>query len=334
MLRRNLLIAAVLGLMSISVGARAAETAVFRIGMIGLDTSHVIEFTKLLGDPANNYGCKVVAGYPGGSPDVQSSASRVKGYTDTLRDKYGVEIVNSIETLCQKVDGVLLESVDGRPHLAQVRPVIAAKKPVFIDKPMAGSLADVLEIFRLAKENNVPCWSSSSLRFAPSVVAMVDNAKVGKILGCEAFSPCSLEPHHPDLYWYGIHGVEILYTIMGPGCVSVQRAQTPNHELVVGVWKDGRIGTYRGLKTGKEEYGALVYGTKGIERSGNFSGYGDLIKEIVQFFKTGKAPVSPEETIELFAFMTAADESKTKNGASVELATVLEEAKRQNAARR
>ncbi len=127
--------------------------------------------------------------------------------------------------------------------------------------------------------------------FAPSVVAMVDNAKVGKVLGCEAFSPCSLEPHHPDLYWYGIHGVEILYTIMGPGCVSVQRAQTPSEELAVGVWKDGRIGTYRGLKAGKEDYGALVYGTKGIERSGNFEGYGDLIKEIVQFFKTGKVPV-------------------------------------------
>jgi hypothetical protein len=115
--------------------------------------------------------------------------------------------------------------------------------------------------------------------------------------------------------------------------VSVQRAQTPSEELAVGVWKDGRIGTYRGLKTGKEDYGVLVYGTKGIERSGNFGGYGDLIKEIVQFFKTGKAPVSPEETIEIFAFMTAADESKAKNGASVTLASVLEEAQKQNAAR-
>jgi hypothetical protein len=297
MLGRSLLVAAVVCLIGVSVGAGASENAVFRIGIIGLDTSHVEAFTQLLNDPAKNYGCKVVAGYPGGSPDVESSASRVKGYTDKLRDKYGVEIVDSIETLCQKVDGVLLESVDGRPHLAQVKPVMAAKKPVFIDKPMAGSLADVLEIFRLAKENNVPCWSSSSLRFGPSIVAMVNNEKVGKVLGCEAFSPCSLELHHPDLYWYGIHGVEILFTIMGPGCQSVQRAQTQNQELVVGVWKDGRIGTYRGLKT-------------------------------------GKAPVSPEETIEIFAFMTAADESKAKNGARVELATVIEEAEKQNAARR
>jgi predicted dehydrogenase len=333
MFGKSLLIAVVVGLIGVGVQAGAGENAVFRIGIIGLDTSHVVEFTKVLNDATKGFGCKVVAGYPGGSPDIESSASRVKGYTETLRDKYGVEIVDSIETLCQKVDGVLLESVDGRPHLEQAKPVIAAKKPLFIDKPMAGSLADGLEIVRLAQANSVPCWSSSSLRFDPSIVAMRDNEKIGNVLGCEAFSPCSLEPHHPDLYWYGIHGVEILFTVMGPGCVSVQRAQTQNHELVVGVWKDGRIGTFRGLKTGKEEYGALVYGSKGIVRSGNFAGYEGLIREIAKFFKTGKAPVPSEETIEILAFMTAADESKAKNGARIELATVIEEAGKQNAAR-
>lgn len=334
MLRRSLLIAAVLGLVVIAGGTQAGDKGVFRVGIIGLDTSHVEAFTQLLNDPAKNYGCKVVAGYPGGSPDIESSIGRVKGYTDKLRDKFGVEIVDSIETLCQKVDGVLLESVDGRPHLAQVRPVIAAKKPVFIDKPMAGSLADVLEIFRLAQENHVPCWSSSSLRFGPGTTGLRNSDAVGKVLGCDAFSPCSLEPHHVDLYWYGVHGVEMLFTVMGPGCQSVQRAQTKDYELVVGIWSDGRIGTFRGLRGGKSDYGTLVFGSKGIVRGGGYEGYGHLVDEIVKFFKTGKAPVTPEETLEIFAFMTAADESKAKNGARVELATVLEEARKQNAARR
>jgi len=301
---------------------------VFKIGMIGLDTSHVIAFTKVLNDPAKDYGCKVVAGYPGGSPDIPSSADRVGNYTKQLREEFGLEIVDSIEELCRKVDGVLLESVDGRPHLEQVRPVIAAKKPVFIDKPVAGSLADAVEIFRLAKENGVPCWSSSSLRFSPGIIGMRNHKDVGKVLGCEAFSPCSIEEHHPDLYWYGVHGVEILFTIMGPGCVSVQRAQTPSQELVVGVWKDGRIGTYRGLKTGKKDYGAMVFGDKGIVRSGRYAGYGHLVEEIVAFFKTGRVPVPPAETIEIFAFMSAADESKAKGGAPVTLASVIEKAKR------
>ena len=304
-----------------------AQEKTFRIGIVGLDTSHVIAFTQLINDPNKNYGCKVVAGFPGGSPDIPSSINRVEGFTKQLKDQFNVQIVNSIEELCRNVDGILLESVDGRPHLEQVKPVIAAKKPVFIDKPMAGNLADVIEIFRLAKENNVPCWSSSSLRFCPGIIGMRNDDKVGQVLGCDAFSPCSLEEHHPDLYWYGVHGVEILFTIMGPGCESVRRVQTKDTEFVVGLWKDGRIGTYRGLRSGKADYGALVYGTKGIAPSGRYAGYDDLVEKIVKFFKTGKVPVPPEETIEIFAFMSAADESKAQNGAAVSIASVIQKAR-------
>jgi len=311
--------------------AKPPETKSFRIGMIGLDTSHVTAFTKIINEREKDYGCKVVVGYSGGSPDIKDSAGRVQQFTTEMKDLYGVEIVGSIDELCKKVDGVLLESVDGRPHLDQAKAVIAAKKPLFIDKPMAGSLADVLEIFRLAKESNVPCWSSSSLRFSPRVIGMRNSDAIGDILGCDAFSPCSLEPHHPDLYWYGIHGVEILFTIMGTGCEYVQRVQTEGYEYVVGVWKGGRIGTFRGLRAGKLDYGAMVYGTKGIARAGNNEGYEPLIDEIVKFFKTGKTPVPPEETIEIFAFMSAADESKAQNGARVTLASVLEKAQKKEA---
>lgn len=315
-------------ILNFSLGA-PAEEKVFRIGMIGLDTSHVTAFTRQINDPEKNYGCKVVAGYPGGSPDIPDSANRLEGFTKQLREQFGVEIVDSIEELCQKVDGVMLESVDGRPHLAQARPVIAAKKPVFIDKPMAGNLGDVLEIFREARENNVPCWSSSSLRFSPGLADIRNSEKFGKVLGCDVFSPCSLEEHHPDLYWYGAHGVEMLFTIMGTGCQSVRRAHTKDAEFVVGIWKDGRIGTYRGLRSGKIDYGVSVFGTKAIGPVVASAGYAPLVEEIVKFFKTGKAPVPPEETIEIFAFMSAADESKAHGGAEVSLASVIEEAQKQ-----
>jgi len=169
MKRTILLTVVVVMLLTLPFEAKAEEK-VFRIGMIGLDTSHVIAFTRLINNPAKNYGCKVVVGYPGGSQDIESSYTRLEKFTNQLRDELGVEIVGTIEELCQKVDGVLLESVDGRPHLEQVRPVIAARKPVFIDKPMAGNLADVIEIFRLAKENNVPCWSSSVRAVSKSII--------------------------------------------------------------------------------------------------------------------------------------------------------------------
>jgi predicted dehydrogenase len=329
-MNRIILLIALSAIFLMPAAEAQAEQKVFRLGMIGLDTSHVIAFTKLINNPSKNYGCKVVAGYPGGSPDIPSSANRLEKFTNQLRDDFGLEIVDTIEELCQKVDGVLLESVDGRPHLEQARPVIAAKKPVFIDKPMAGNLADVIEIFRLARENNVPCWSSSSLRFSSSITELKEKNEVGQVLGCDAFSPCSLEEHHPDLYWYGVHGVEILFTIMGPGCESVSRMQTKNYEFVTGLWKGGRIGTYRGLRSGKTGYGAMVFGTKGLTQSGQYGGYEPLVEEIIKFFKTGKVPVPPEETIEIFAFMSASDESKAKGGAAVSLAEVIEKAKKHN----
>lgn len=309
------------------------ESQPIRLGIIGLDTSHVTAFTQYINDASNASGCKVIAAFPGGSPDIPSSANRVEQYTNQLRDEFGVEMVDSIEQLCEMVDGILLESVDGRPHLDQIKPVLKAGKPVFVDKPVAGSLEDALEIYRLAESYGVPCWSSSSLRYSPGILGMRNKEDVGEVLGCSAFSPCSLEPHHPDLYWYGIHGVEILFTIMGPGCQSVSRVQSEGAEMVVGLWKDGRIGTFRGIREGKADYGALVFGSKGIERSGSYEGYAPLVKEIIEFFKTGKVPIPPEETIEIYAFMTAADRSKEQGGVPVPIEETIQKAKSRNANR-
>ncbi len=301
-----------------------------RAGIIGLDTSHVTAFTQLLNaaEPKPGVaGVRVVAAYPGGSADVASSRDRVEGYTQELRDKYGVAIVGSIEELLARVDVVLLESVDGRPHLEQARPVFQAHKPVFIDKPVAGSLADAIAILELARATNTPCFSSSSLRFSAGIAGMRTNAKVGEILGCDAYGPCSLEEHHPDLFWYGIHGVETLFTIMGTGCERVTRIQTEGTELAAGVWKGGRIGTFRGIRQGHHDYGATVFGTKGIAPAGGYGGYEPLVVEIVKFFKSGKPPVSAEETIEIFAFMEAADESKRQGGKPVAIESVMAKAR-------
>ena len=278
-------------------------------------------------------GCGSWRRYPGGSPDIPSSRDRVAGYTKELHEKHGVEIVDSIDELLTKVDVVFLESVDGRPHLAQARPVFKARKPVFIDKPVAGTLADAIAIYELAKETGTPCFSSSSLRFSPGIAGMKTNAKVGDVIGCDAYGPCHLEEHHPDLYWYGVHGVETLFTIMGTGCQSVSRVQTEGTDLVAGVWKGGRVGTFRGLRQGASDYGATVFGTKGIAPSGGYAGYQPLVVEICKFFRTGKPPVSAEETIEIFAFMEAADESKRQGGKPVTIESVMAKAKAELAAR-
>jgi predicted dehydrogenase len=324
---------------SVSVSVLAAEEAAkpLRVGIIGCDTSHVVAFTRVINGPKapeELAGIRVVAAYPGGSPDVAASRDRVAGYTAELRDKLHVAIVDSIDALLGRVDAVLLESVDGRPHLEQVRPVLRARKPVFIDKPLAGSLVDAVEIERLAEETGTPCFSSSSLRFSPDVVALKENPKVGPIQGCDTYSPCALEEHHPDLFWYGIHGVEMLYTLMGPGCEKVTRVRSRDTEFVTGVWEDGRIGTFRGLRGKATGYGALVFGARGIASGGGSGGYEPLLVEIGKFFRTGAVPVSLKDTVEILAFMEAADESKRQGGVPITLESVLTKAHAEAAARR
>jgi hypothetical protein len=314
----------------------AVADKVLKAGLIGLDTSHTVAFTKLLNDPkapAEVSGVRIVAAFPGGSPDVPSSRDRVPEYTKTLKEEYGVEIVDSIEAMLEKVDVVFLESVDGRPHLEQARPVFKARKPMFIDKPVAGSLADAIEIYDLAKQSGTPVFSSSALRFSPGIAAM-RAGKLGAVAGCDAYSPCELEEHVPDFFWYGVHGVETLFTIMGTGCETVARTSTPGGDVAVGVWKGGRIGTFRGIREGApHDFGATVFGAKGIGQSGGYVGYQPLVAEIVKFFKTGEAPVSAEETLEIFAFMEAADESKRQDGRPVTIESVMARARAEAASR-
>ncbi len=304
----------------------AAGAADLRVGMIGLDTSHVTAFAKVLNDPADKAhvpGARVVAAFKGGSPDIESSRSRVEGYTRELTEKWGVKICDSIEELCRQVDAVMLESVDGRPHLAQARPVIKAGKPLFIDKPMAGSLADALEIFRLAQEAGVPVFSASSLRYAKNTQAVRGGA-IGRVTRAETGSPAHLEPHHPDLFWYGIHGVESLFTVMGPGCESVRRSMTTNGLIEVsGVWPGGRSGVFR---ESPKSYGGQAWGEKGQSPVGAYDGYAPLVAEVVKFFQTRVAPVAARETIEILAFMEAADESKRLGGATVRIEDIIKKA--------
>jgi len=304
--------------------AQAEEPALIRIGIIGLDTSHVTAFTKEFNreSPSDELaGFHVIAAYPYGSKDIESSASRIPQFTQEMKT-LGVEIVDSIADLLAKVDCVLLETNDGRLHLQQALEVFRAGKPVFIDKPTGSNLAEVIAIFRAAKQFNVPMFSSSSLRFSEGAQA-IRSGKFGRVLGCSSYSPCSLEPTHVELFWYGIHGVETLYTCMGVGCETVSHTSTDDFELAVGRWRDGRIGTFRGLRVGKSGYGGEAFCEKEVANIGTYGGYKPLVIEIAKFFKTRTLPIDPNETIELYAFMQAASASKASGGGPVKIADVM-----------
>ena len=311
-------------LMSLPVTAPAAEPQL-KVGIIGLDTSHSLAFTKELNNPdaaPELAGCRVVVAYPKGSEDIESSVSRIPKYTEDVK-KMGVEVVDSIDALLKRVDCVLLETNDGRPHLAQALECFKAGKPTFIDKPIAASLADAIAIFEASKRYNCPTFSSSSLRYGKQTQA-VRGGSIGKVTRAETTSPASLEKTHPDLFWYGIHGVESLFTAMGTGCETATRTKTPEGKIqVTGEWVGGRVGTYREDKG----YSGKAVGEMGEAPVGDSAGYRPLIVEIVKFFRTKQPPVTQQETLEIYAFMEAADESKRRGGEPVELEEVIETAR-------
>jgi predicted dehydrogenase len=302
------------------------NAAEIRVGMIGLDTSHATAFTKLLNDPSDPQhvaGARVVAAVKQFSGDIESSRSRVDGYTKELEEKWGVKILGGIDELVAQVDAVMVESVDGRPHLAQAAPVLRARKPVFIDKPLAGSLRDAIEIVRLAKEFNTPCFTASSYRFYETMIEL-KASDVGPVRGAISYGPGPTEEHHPDLFWYGIHPTEALFTVLGRGCQSVTRTAAQDADIITGTWSGGRAGVLVALRTKSTPHQVTLFGENAVaqQKSGRDS-YAPLVREIIKFFQTGTPPVSLDESLEMFAFMEAADESKRRGGVPVTIDDVL-----------
>ncbi|MDD4871082.1 MAG: Gfo/Idh/MocA family oxidoreductase [Kiritimatiellae bacterium] len=302
-----------------------------KVGIIGID-AHGVPWTKIInnakpGSPIS--AIRVVATYPAYSPDIPFSNDNIQKNIETVRG-LGVEIVDSIESLIAKSDAVIIATIEGRSHIKQAKPVFAARKPVVIDKPIASSLAGVVAIYREAQRTGTPLFSSSSLRYSQGIAAMSNDPKIGRVLGCDTYgNNVSILPGHPDLFYYGIHGSEMLFTIMGPGCRTVSRVHGDTADIVVGVWQDGRVGTFRGILQGRTGFGATVFGEKGVGPAGKFEGYEPLVVEISKFFQTRKTPLTAEQTLEIYTFMEAADESKRQGGRPVSMEEILKNAQRE-----
>ena len=344
-------------LAAIQSTAPLQATEPVKVGVIGLDNYQAVAFTHLFhgakkGD--NLAGLKVVCAVPRHSPDIKESVDSLPRWVEQF-EKLEIDLVDSIDVLLRRVDAVLVMSLDGRKHLEQVTPVLKSGKPVYIGRPLAASLDDAIEIFRRARQYKTPIFSCSQHRFVPGFIGMRNHPAVGKVLGCSVYGGLTTEPHHSDFFWHGVHSAETLFTIMGPGCVSVTRVSTKDFDLVTGVWKDGRIGTWRAIRKGAIKYSGIVFGDKGILRAGNYGygvpvnwippkavsklapkgehwiapqgeymGYKGVAIEIAKFFKTGKPPVKASETIEIFAFLEAAHESKRQGGVPVTLQSVID----------
>ncbi|HEX3149063.1 MAG TPA: Gfo/Idh/MocA family oxidoreductase [Gemmataceae bacterium] len=288
-----------------------------KLGILDFDTSHAVEFTKRLNhkEIAEDQwveGGQIVIGCPGES---KLSPERIPGFTETLK-KLGVPLVDKPEDMIGKVDAILIEAVDGSVHFERARPFLEAGIPCFVDKPFACSLADARKIVDLAAKKKLPLFSSSSLRFAPELVAYNADAKHGKVLGVVCWGPASQHERNPGLFHYGIHAVEVLYTLMGPGCASVTCTSDKDVDVATGHWRDGRVATIRGTRTGPGAYGATVFAEKATTplSIGTKDIYRELLRKIVETYTTGKPPIDIAVTVEIVAFIEAALKSANNHG--------------------
>ena len=292
-----------------------------KLGMIGLDTSHVEAFAKVFNDPAYpGYipGMAIAKAFPGGSAAFSLSVGRLDKFTAEVKG-CGIEIVGSIQDLAG-LDGYLLESVDGRQHLEQFRQLAAFGKPVFIDKPLACSYADAKAIYDLSRSSGAPIFTASGIRFAAGVVGLCPADE--KPVSVEAFGPMHLLPDYRDYFWYGIHTADTLYAYLGQGCRTVEAISRGDIELLVGTWQDGRTGICAGNRAGGYQFGARVLTDKAqhvstLDPAEHY--LKRLSHDMAAFFGGGAASIPPEESLEVIAFLEAASRSRAAGGKPIAL---------------
>jgi predicted dehydrogenase len=292
-----------------------------RIGLVDFDTSHVQAFTQRLnhidsGEKDWVDGARVVAGCPGVS---EMMPERIPGYREKLIG-YGIEMVERPEDLIGKVDAVLVESQQGNKHLAHAKLFMEAGLPVFVDKPFAETVEQADAMIALAKKHGLPLMSCSALRYDPTITeALARQETLGKLLSADAWTSASLHEGNPGMLHYAIHGVEMIYTLMGPGCQSVSMSFTDKGEVAAGTWANGHVGTVRGLRDGSGGNGMVAHYEKGhaaffVEGA---AFYREMLKAIVHMFETGEAPIPYDEMGEIVAFISAAEASRQAGGLPV-----------------
>lgn len=327
--------------------APAGDKKPVRVGVLGLDNYQAVAYAQLFNNPkatGDLAGVKVVAAFPAeASADIPESVKSLPMWKEQIVT-FGVELVPSVDELLRRCDAVMIMSLDGRKHLEQAKAVLKAGKRLYIGRPLAASLEDAVAILKLAEETKTPCWTSSQHRYSPGFSGMRNHAEVGKVLGCDIYGGCPTEPHHAELYWHSLHSIEALYAIMGTGCETVRCTSTSVATSITATWSDGRIGTYRGIKKGALKYSATVFGDKGVSVAGiyghgvpvngvvptndKYMGYEGIALEMGKFFRGGPVPVTASETLEIFAFMEAAHESKRQNGVPIRIADILEKVRK------
>ncbi|MEM7576020.1 MAG: Gfo/Idh/MocA family oxidoreductase [Planctomycetota bacterium] len=298
-----------------------------RLGIVGLDSSHVPEFTRRIHAlrDAGQTRCTVTQLWTDGDHDMP--ASEVEQWrSETLG--MGVKQVDSLDALLGGSDGVLVLAVNGSKHEALAAEALKRGLPTYIDKPLANDLASARRIYQAATSGGARCYSASSLRFATELEAIPRDA-LGDLVAVDAVGPGELNDAMPRLLFYGVHTVEMVDAIfqacgVGPGVVSVRADQGDDRDVMQLRYADGRYAHLRLERKGGYDFAATLHGTQGLHHfKVDFAPvYGRLVAGMVNFFEGGDPPCDLRDIVENLAVIERAHHSLEQGGAWIDVPTI------------
>lgn len=299
-------------------------TRMIRLGILGTDSSHLIEFSKRIKalHDAGKTRCLVTEFWSDGRHDMPvADVAKWEVATESL----GANRASSREEVFDQSDGVLVLAVNGHRHFDLAMPCLERGLATYIDKPLTCDLRQALLLLAAARKSNARCYSASSLRFAGEVVGLPREA-IGDIVAIDATGPGELNTSMEGLYFYGVHTIEMVDALFGrPGVKRVRAVTSDARDLVDLEYADGRSARLRLERRGSYDFAATIHGTKSLYQfKVNFAGvYDALIARMCQFFEGGPAPAGLREIVENVAVMAAGNRSIRENGAWIDVPAIV-----------
>lgn len=300
----------------------ASSSDTIRLGVIGVDSSHLPAFATRIDDlrKAGKSRCQITHMWTDGRHDMP--ASDVAGWQEQARE-LGVEASENLDAMLDAVDGVLVLAVNGNRHLELARPALERGLPTYVDKPLTCSLDEAKELLALSRAGNARCYSASSLRFV-SELESIDRDVLGKLVAVDAFGPGELNDSMAGLFFYGVHAIELVDAILGPGVARVSAVTGEDRDLVRLEYNDGRFASIRLERKGGYAFGATVHGEKDARSFVvDFEPvYARLVAGMTRFFEGGPAPVELRDIVENVAVMEAGNRSQAADGQWVDVEVI------------
>lgn len=223
-------------------------------------------------------------------------------------------VVAQPEDVIGLVDAVIVATDIGAEHVTRCRPFVEAGLPVFVDKPMVDNAAD-LRVFQEWVAAGRPLMSSSCMRYAREFEPYrLSTDNLGDLRFVSITTPKSWER-------YGIHALEAIYPVLGPGFVSVRNTGTPDRNVV---HLKHRRGVDVVVVASADMYGSFgclqLCGTAGNAHAGfsdTFFAFKAQLAAFIEYLRTGVRPFPFAETIELMQLVIAGIQSREAGGQEV-----------------